>query len=182
MVIKANQPGECMKETDIENIKAIAAKKYIDKNGEEKPCLSDDEVRNLTIRKGSITDEEREIMQNHATVTKKMLDKIPFTKKLKNVPLYAAGHHECPNGKGYPLGLKGDELPIQARIMAIADFYEALTAPDRPYKKALPQDVALDIANKVAKENRLDKDLFDLFLSNKIYEKFNDLKDDITED
>ena len=182
-IVKANQPGEFMQDADIENIKAIAAKKYIDQNGGKKPYLTDDEVKNLSIRKGSITDEEREIMQNHATVTKKMLDEIPFTKKLKNVPIYAGGHHECPNGKGYPQGLKGDELPMQARIMAVADFYEALTAPDRPYKKALPQDVALNIVSKVASDNCLDKDIYDLFVTNKVYEKCNGgKKDDTTKD
>ncbi|MFC1856129.1 HD-GYP domain-containing protein, partial [Thermodesulfobacteriota bacterium] len=117
------------------------------------------------------TDDERKIMQSHAAVTNKMLLKIPFIKKLANVPKYASAHHECINGSGYPLGLKGDEIPMQARIMAIADFYEALTAKDRPYKKALPIDVALNILTKVVEDSCLDKDLFDLFVNNKVYEK-----------
>jgi len=170
-VIRANKPGEFMQDDDIANIKAIAAKAYIDHNGDEQPFLTEDEVVNLTIRKGSITNDERKIMQNHATVSLKMLNNIPFTKKLKNVPKYASAHHECINGSGYPLGLKDDEISIQSRIMAIADFFEALTAPDRPYKKALPIEVALSILTKVVDNNELDKDLFELFVNNKVYEK-----------
>jgi HD-GYP domain-containing protein (c-di-GMP phosphodiesterase class II) len=171
-VMKANQPGEFMQDEDVERIKAISRKKYTDHTGEEKPYLTEDEVKNLTIRKGSITDEERKIMQSHAEVTCKMLNKIPFIKKLKNVPLYASSHHECINGSGYPDGLKGDDLPIQARIMAIADFYEALTAEDRPYKKALPMDIALNIITKVVEDSCLDKGLFDIFVSNNVYKRY----------
>ncbi len=175
-ILKANEPGEFMKDEDVAAVKAIAAKRYIDNNGGEQPYLNSDELKNLTIRKGSITEEERKIMQDHATVTMKMLQKIPFTKKLQNVPTFAAEHHECLNGSGYPLGLKADQIPMQARIMAIADFYEALTAADRPYKKALPSDIALDIVGKVVKNECLDKDLFDLFVNNKVYEKCDDKK------
>ncbi len=173
-VTKANQPGEFMQDADIARIKEIAAKKYIDHNGDEQPYLTENELENLTIRKGSITDDERKIMQGHATVTMKMLNKIPFIKKLQHVPIYAGEHHECLNGSGYPLGLKGGEIPIQARIMAIADFYEALTARDRPYKKALPIDVALNIVSKVVEGKCLDKDLYDLFINEKVYIKGDD--------
>jgi HD-GYP domain-containing protein (c-di-GMP phosphodiesterase class II) len=171
-VIKANQPGEFMKDEDIDRIKEIAKKSYIDRDNEEKPYLNENEVKNLTIRKGSITDEERNIMQSHAAVTDKMLKKIPFTKKLKNVPMYASAHHEYLNGTGYPLGLKGDEISLQARIMAIADFYEALTAKDRPYKKALPIETALSIIKKVVDNSCLDKDLFEIFIKSKVYEEY----------
>lgn len=170
-VVRSNSPGEFMEDDKIERIKKIAKNVYLE-NDEEKPYLTEDEVLNLSIRKGSITDGERQIMNDHVAVTAKMLEEIPFIKKLRNAPAYAAAHHECLNGKGYPKGLKGDEIPTQARILALVDFYEALTAQDRPYKKGMPLAKALQILGFAVKDGHLDKDLYEFFLNEKVYETY----------
>ena len=110
---QCNNPGEFLEDEKIERLEKISKMTWTDFDGNEQPILNDDEVLNLSIRRGSITESERKKMQNHAAVTLKMLKKIPFTKKLKNIPLYAGAHHEFINGGGYPLGLKGDEIPFE---------------------------------------------------------------------
>ena len=111
-------------------------------------------------------------MQNHAAVTLKMLQKIPFTKKLKNIPLYAGAHHEFINGGGYPLGLKGDEIPFEGKIMCVTDIAEALTASDRPYKKAMPLEVVYRILREMADKGELDKELVEFFISEEVFSKY----------
>ena len=134
--------------------------------------LTDDELENLSIRRGSITEKEREIMKNHAKVTLDMLNQIPFTKKLKNLPHFAGAHHECLNGKGYPLGLKNDEILFEGKMMAVTDIAEALTAVDRPYKKAMPLSHVYRILRAMADNNELDKDLVEFFIENEVYDKY----------
>jgi response regulator RpfG family c-di-GMP phosphodiesterase len=135
-IVVTNTGGEFMDDAKIERLKEIAAKTYrVD--GEEKPYLTENEVYNLSIRKGTLNTEERQKMNDHATMTIKMLSQLPFPKKLRHVPEYAGAHHEQLNGKGYPLGLTAEQIPLQGRIMAIADIFEALTASDRPYKKPM---------------------------------------------
>ncbi len=170
-VVRSNKPGEFMEDKKLEKLQGIAQKSYME-DGESRPYLTEDELLNLSIRKGSITEDERDVMKDHVAMTAKMLDEIPFIKKLKNVPSYAAAHHECLNGKGYPKGLKGDEIPMQARILALVDFYEALTAQDRPYKKGMPLKKALQILGFAVKDGHLDKELYDLFVSKKVYETY----------
>jgi HD-GYP domain-containing protein (c-di-GMP phosphodiesterase class II) len=126
--------------------------------------LTDDEVGNLTIRKGTLNQKERETINNHALVTYKILSQLPFPKKLRSIPEYAASHHEIPAGEGYPRGLKGAQLSIQARILGLADVFEALTAKDRPYKKGKTLSEALTILESMIKERQIDPDLF-LFLT-----------------
>ena len=111
-------------------------------------------------------------MQNHAIVTLRMLEKIPFTKALKNIPRFAGAHHEFINGKGYPLGLKGDEIPFEGKIMAVTDIAEALTASDRPYKKAMPLSQSLKILGRMKVDNHIDPDLFDVFMHDQVYLKY----------
>ena len=101
-----------------------------------------------------------------------MLNKIPFTKKLRNIPKYAAAHHECIDGSGYPLGLKGDEIPFDGKLMAVTDIAEALTASDRPYKKAMPLENVFRILRSMASNGQLDPDLVELFINEDIYQKF----------
>ncbi|BCB95428.1 phosphohydrolase [Dissulfurispira thermophila] len=170
-VVSCNNPGEFMDDEKVERLKAIAAKKY-DNDGKEEPYISEDELYNLSIRKGSLTDEERKIVENHALVTFKMLKKLPFPKKLRHVAEYAAAHHERLDGTGYPFGLKAEQLPYQARIIAIADIFEALTAKDRPYKKPMSVSQALKIMNFMKKDGHIDPDIFDLFVNEKIYEDY----------
>ena len=145
---------------------------FINADGKEEPFLSKDELVNLSIRRGSINEKERKKMQDHASVTLKMLEQIPFTKKLKNIPSFAGAHHEFINGKGYPLGLQGDEIPFEGKLMAVTDVAEALTASDRPYKKAMPLETVYRILRTMAEKEELDPDLVDLFINQKVYELY----------
>jgi len=166
---KCNEPGEFLEDETIERLKEISQKTYVDYQGQEQPFLSEDELTNLSIRRGSITEAERKKMQDHAAVTLKMLEQIPFTKKLKNIPSFAGAHHEFINGKGYPLGLKGDEIPFEGKLMAVTDIAEALTASDRPYKKAMPLETVYRILRSMAGNGELDNDLVELFIDQEIY-------------
>ena len=132
---KANIGGEFMRDEDIARVQRIAQLEWSDAAGQRRPLLTDDEVVNLSIQRGTLNDEEREVINNHIVATIKMLESLPFPKNLQNVPEYAGGHHEKMDGSGYPRGLRRDEMSVQARIMAIADIFEALTASDRPYKQ-----------------------------------------------
>ena len=163
-----NKASEFMSDEKIDRIKAIAARTYV-MHGEELPFLDADEVANLCIRKGNLTERERRIVENHATMTSKILKQLPFPKNLAKVPDYASGHHEKLDGSGYPLGLAGENLPIQARIMAIADIFEALTARDRPYRKPMPLSQALKIMGFMKKDLHIDPFIFDLFLESGLF-------------
>ena len=163
-----NNPGEFMSDDHLQRVKEITLKMYtID--GEEHPCLTDEEVKNLCIRKGSLTEEERKVIENHAYMTLKMLNELPFPKKLKKIPEYAAAHHEKLDGSGYPMGFSGEELSLQSRIMAIADIFEALTAKDRPYKKPMRLSQAIKIMGFMEKDNHIDPDIYDLFINSRLY-------------
>jgi len=136
------------------------------------PFLTDDEIKNLTIRSGTLTEEERKIINHHIEVTIMMLESLPWPKHLKNVPEYAGGHHERMDGKGYPRGLTRDQMSVQARVMGIADIFEALTAKDRPYKKGKTLTEALTILGRFKLNGHIDPDLFDVFLREKVYLKY----------
>ena len=171
LLLEVNKGGEFLNDAMIARIKEIAGRNWkID--GQMQPLLSDEEVYNLCIRRGTLTEEERNIINNHALVTHKMLSQLPFPKKMRHVAAYAAAHHEKINGTGYPLGLKGDQLSLQSRIIAIADIFEALTAKDRPYKKGKSLAEALKIMEAMAKDNHIDADLYDLFVKEKVYEEY----------
>ncbi|MDA3788427.1 MAG: diguanylate cyclase [Desulfobacula sp.] len=128
--------------------------------------MSEDEIYNLCIRKGTLTTEERKIIENHANMTFKITNQLPFPKKLSHVPEYAAAHHEKLDGSGYPKGLCSNKLPLQSRIIAIADIFEALTARDRPYKKPITLSQAIKILGFIKKDNHIDADILDIFISN----------------
>ena len=163
-----NMGSEFMSDEKIEQVKKIASRKW-KINGEEMQILTDEEVKNLCIRKGTLTEDEKNVINGHAALTYEILSQLPFPKKLRNVPHYAASHHEFINGTGYPKGLKGDDIPLQARILALADIFEALTAGDRPYRKGNTLSGAIKILGFMVKDNLLDKDLFDLFIKEKVY-------------
>src|SRR3990167_5429165 len=127
-----------------------------------KPFLSDDEVENLTIHAGTLTAAEREIINHHIVVTIKMLESLPWPRHLRNVTEYAAGHHERMDGKGYPRGLTREQMSVPARVMGIADIFEALSAKDRPYKKGKTLTEALGIMQKMVHNGHIDPDLFDV--------------------
>ena len=168
-VNKCNEPGEFLEDETLERLKELSKRTYQDEAGESQPFLTEDELLNLSIRRGSITEAERKKMQGHAAVTLKMLKQIPFTKKLKNIPNFAGAHHEFINGKGYPLGLAGDEIPFEGKLMAVTDIAEALTASDRPYKKAMPLETVYRILRSMAEKGELDPDLVDLFIDKEVY-------------
>ncbi|TDG12184.1 transporter substrate-binding domain-containing protein [Seongchinamella unica] len=127
------------------------------------------EVYNLSVSRGTLTAEDRFKINEHMISTIKMLESLPFPEELKNVPRYASTHHETMKGSGYPRKLPGDQLSIPERILAVADVFEALTASDRPYKKAKPVSVAIDILHKMVEDNHLDRDCFELFLKEGVY-------------
>lgn len=132
--------------------------------------LKDNELISLLVRRGNLDQRERMEIESHVSHTYRFLIQIPWTKDLKKVPDIAHGHHEKLDGSGYPLGLKGEEILPQTRMMTIADIYDALTAPDRPYKKSLTPEHALDILKYEAKEGRIDNDLLELFIQANIYQ------------
>jgi hypothetical protein len=165
-----NIGGEKMDEDEVQRVQKIAARyRWRNARGEEVPFLSEDEVKNLTIRSGTLTPEERQIINHHIDVTIQMLEALPWPKHLKNVPEYAGGHHERMDGKGYPRGLTREQMSVQARIMGIADIFEALTARDRPYKKGKTLTEALHILGKFKLNGHIDPDLFDVFIREKVY-------------
>lgn len=164
-----NVGGEFMSDELLERLNKIAAYPFIDHTGEQVPFLNENEVFNLGIRKGTLTDDERETINHHIVATIKMLEKLPFPKVLSNVTEIAGGHHEKMDGTGYPNGLTGEQLSPQARIMAIADVFEALTAKDRPYKDGKTLTQALKILGFMKKDNHIDEDLFTLFIKEKVY-------------
>jgi HD-GYP domain-containing protein (c-di-GMP phosphodiesterase class II) len=163
-----NTAQEFMPDDKIDQLNEIGQKVYM-QNGKARPYLSEDELENLGIRKGTLTQKERAIIENHANVTLKILNELPFPKNLSMVPEYAAGHHEKLDGSGYPRHLKEHNLPLQSRIMAIADIFEALTAKDRPYKKPMKLSKALEILSYMKKDGHIDPDIYDLVLNSGLF-------------
>jgi len=169
---KANIGGEFANEKILERIRAIATYPWIGIDGKRTKFLTDDEVENLSIARGTLNEKEREIINNHVVVTIKMLEALPWPKHLRNVPEFAGGHHERMDGKGYPNGLKGDKMSVQARIMAIADIFEALTAKDRPYKVGKTLTESLNILGRLKIDGHIDPDIFDVFVRRKVYRDY----------
>jgi len=168
-----NTGGEFMSAAAIKKIQKIGRLNWKHQS-ETQPLLSDDEIYNLTIPKGTLTPEEREVINHHIVATIKMLESLPFPKHLSNVPEFAGGHHERMDGKGYPNGLTRDQMSVQARVMGIADIFEALTARDRPYKKGKTLNDALRILGFMREDNHIDPDLFQLFIDKKIFQAYAD--------
>lgn len=168
---EVNKGEEFMSDEKIARIKDIARREFC-MDGEIRPLLSEEEVYNLCVRRGTLNEDERNIINNHALVTHKILSGLPFPKKLRHVGDYASAHHENIDGSGYPFGLKGDEIPLQSRIIAIADVFEALTAKDRPHRKAMTLSEAFNIMESMVRDNHIDKDLFEFFIAEKIYANY----------
>lgn len=170
---RCNVGGEFMKDADIERVKNIAALyQWHDIEGNVVPLLNDEEIKNLTIRAGTLNDEERQIINHHIDLTISMLEQLPWPKHLKNVTEYAGGHHEKMDGKGYPKGLTREQMSVPARCMGIADIFEALTAHDRPYKKGKTLSESLEILGKMKLGAHVDPDLFDVFIWERVYEEY----------
>jgi HD-GYP domain-containing protein (c-di-GMP phosphodiesterase class II) len=170
---RCNVGAEAMSADDQARVRRIAeAREWRTPTGELAPALSANEVENLVIRSGTLTPEERAIINHHIVVTIKMLEALPWPKHLRHVPEYAGGHHERMDGRGYPRGLKREEMSVQARIIGIADIFEALTAKDRPYKKGKTLTEALHILGKFRLNGHVDPDLFDVFVRSRVYLRF----------
>ncbi len=168
-----NVGGEVMEAAARERVIRIGtSRKWVDVSGKTADFLTQDEVKNLTIARGTLTQEERETINHHIVATIKMLEALPWPKHLRNVPEYAGGHHERMDGKGYPRGLKREQMSVQARVMGIADIFEALTAKDRPYKLGKTLSESLRILGNFRLNGHIDPDLFDIFVRKKVYLRY----------
>jgi HD-GYP domain-containing protein (c-di-GMP phosphodiesterase class II) len=169
----ANVGSEAMQTEDQQRIAGISQKyRWRNPEGEDVDFLSPDEIENLTIRAGTLTTKERQVINHHIDVTIKMLEALPWPRHLRNVPEYAGGHHERMDGKGYPRGLRREQMSVQARIMGIADIFEALTAKDRPYKKGKTLTESLQILGRFKLNGHIDPDLFDIFVRDRVYLRY----------
>ena len=168
---KTNHGGEFMEANDQERVADIGKYKW-NLKGKKINFLDKTDIRNLQIPKGTLLPEEREIINDHIVITIDMLEKLPYPKNLRNVPEFAGGHHEKLDGTGYPKGLKEEEMSTQAKIMAIADIYEALTAEDRPYKDGKKLSQAMRIMGYMKNDYHIDKDLFEIFVKSGVYKQY----------
>ena len=167
-IASANEPS-VLPEDKASMLEFLSQQTYYDMSGKPHPMLDPQEFRFLSIRKGTLDPQERLEMESHVTHSFHFLTKIPWTPVMRGIPEIAYGHHEKLDGSGYPRRLTGDQIPVQARMMTISDIFDALTAQDRPYKRAVPVRTALDILHAEAEEGKLDKDLLDVFVDKKIY-------------
>ena len=165
----ANIGGEFMAPEKKERVQRIAERTWRDAGGRVTPLLSQEEVYNLCIERGTLTAEERKVITDHMEITIEMLEQLPFPKSLRRVPEFAGLHHEKMDGTGYPRGLTRDQMSVPARIMAIADIFEALTAADRPYKQPKTLSESIRIMTFMKRDNHIDPDLFDLFIESGVY-------------
>jgi len=168
-IVRANEPT-VLPEGSFEELHDINERSYTDFDGVERPLLRDEELRYLMIRKGNLDDQERREIESHVTHTYNFLEQIPWTQELRGIPSIAFGHHEKLNGRGYPRHVTAEEIPIQTRMMTISDIFDALTATDRPYKRAVPHERALDILHMEAKDGMLDADLLSAFIQARVFE------------
>lgn len=168
---KHNRGSEFLSDEDQRRIERIAQTTYL-QDGVPTQLLSENELDNLRIARGTLTQEERVIINRHMVETLKMLTKLPFPRNLRRVPEYAGGHHERMDGNGYPRGLYAADMSVPARIMAVADVFEALTAQDRPYKSAMKLSQAMQIMGNMKRDNHLDPDVFDVFVRSRVYRTY----------
>jgi len=166
---RANVGGEFIDDAQRERITTIGGRRWRDAEGDAGALLTTEEQHNLQIGRGTLTPQEREVIANHVVVTIKMLESLPYPKHLRRVPEYAGGHHERLDGTGYPQGLTREQMSIPARMVAIADIFEALTAADRPYKQPMTLSQALTILGRMALDNHVDRDLFQVFVEQEVY-------------
>jgi hypothetical protein len=170
MITQANEPT-ILEEESFRALMDLTSRSFADADGNRQPFLSPNEVSALSIRKGSLSEKERREIESHVTHTFRFLSEIPWTGEFRRVPEIAYAHHEKMDGTGYPRRLKASEIPIQSRMMAISDIFDALVAWDRPYKKAVPVERALNILRDEAGMGKLDRQILDVFIEAKIYEK-----------
>ena len=155
----------------MKQVQEIALRTYIDTDGTKKTWLTEEELTCMMIRKGTLSDEERKIMQSHVEMTEKFLNEVQFPKRFSNVTRWASSHHELLNGKGYPRQLGQDDIEKEVRLLSILDIFDALTARDRPYKPPMPVDKALLVLEDMVKFGELDGDILTLFANSKAWEE-----------
>jgi response regulator RpfG family c-di-GMP phosphodiesterase len=170
MIVQANEPT-ILEEESFRALMDLTGRSFADVEGSRQPFLTPNEVAALSIRKGSLSEKERREIESHVTHTFRFLSEIPWTGEFRRVPEIAYAHHEKLDGTGYPRRLKAAEIPIQSRMMAISDIFDALVAWDRPYKKAVPVERALSILRDESQMGKLDRQILDVFIDAKIYEK-----------
>ena len=168
-IVRANEPT-ILPEGSFDELSEIQRHTFVDFEGVEQPLLADDELQFLMIRKGNLDDRERREIESHVTHTYRFLEHIPWTRELRGIPGIAYGHHEKLNGAGYPRAIAADEIPVQTRMMTISDIFDALTATDRPYKRAVPWEQAIDILRMEAKEGMLDEHLLKSFIDARVFD------------
>lgn len=180
-IIELNKPT-VLDEDKSNALKAFSEMKFLGSSLNEVPLLTDEDIRALSVKRGSLSDDERQLMQDHVEHSYRFLREIPWTSKYSRIPDLARGHHELLDGSGYPLGLKGSEISIKVRIMTICDIFDALVANDRSYKPALPIERAISILQSEADRGRVDGDLLKLFCEARIYEneRFKQLVNGVT--
>jgi HD-GYP domain-containing protein (c-di-GMP phosphodiesterase class II) len=169
-VLGANEPT-VLSSGEFERIEAIARETYVDLRGEVKTLLDDEEIICLKVKQGSLTPQEFDEIRSHVSHTYRFLSRIPWGKALRRVPIIAGAHHERLNGTGYPNRWRSEEIPIQSKMMSVSDIFDALTASDRPYKKAVPIERALDILHYNVKDGHLDAELVRIFRDARIWER-----------
>jgi len=173
VLAQTNRGAERVSDEDLARVRDIAAQyRWLDADGQPQPCILPDELEALTIRAGTLTESEREEIKRHIVHTINMLESIPWPKHLRNVPELAGGHHERMDGKGYPRGLTREQMSLQARMMGIADIFEALTAADRPYKSGMTLSQAIAIMCKMRDNGHIDPDLFEVFVRERVYLRY----------
>jgi HD-GYP domain-containing protein (c-di-GMP phosphodiesterase class II) len=169
-ILEANEPT-LLEQGQFRKLNEIAHQFFVDSKGSELPYINADELRLLSILKGSLDASERQQIESHVVNTFNFLSQIPWTKELRGVPEIARAHHEKLNGLGYPYKLHGDQIPLPTKIMTICDIFDALTASDRPYKRAVPAERALSILDECVRANEIDSELYRLFRESKVYER-----------
>jgi hypothetical protein len=167
-ILEANKPT-VLPQGGFERVLEIAANTFVDVDGTRVPYLTTQEAENLSIGKGSLNVEERLEIESHVTHSFRFLRQIPWTKDLRRSPTIAYAHHEKLNGTGYPNALRSGDIPFQAKLMTVCDIYDALTASDRPYKRAVSVERALDILGTEVKDGNLDPELFRIFTEGKVW-------------
>lgn len=168
-ITRINKAG-FLTDEDLQAVEELSRRSYVDERRDTHPWIDEEERICLSIRKGTLTDQEREIMQLHASQTKRILDHVRFPDNLSQVPDWASSHHELLNGSGYPGHFAGDDIPAEVRLLTILDIFEALTAKDRPYKKSMPTDQSLRILHSMAEEGSLDEEWLRVFEASRAWE------------
>ena len=171
-----------MPDGDFDELSGLGDMTYSDFDGTQKPYLTTYELECLTIKRGNLTEAEYSQIKSHVSHSYNFLVQIPWTKDIRGIPEIAHGHHEKLNGAGYPRGLHEEEIVLQAKMMCVCDIFDALTASDRPYKKAAPLERAIQILKFEVKDNHLCPELVDIFIKDKVYQVVDAFKDEIYEE